>query len=93
MAMIETYVRARIDSAIKQEATEALHAMGMNMSDFIRIALTRVAKEKAIPFNIQVPNSTTVAAIHEARNILANPNHHKAFTQIEKLFSELESKK
>jgi len=33
----------------------------------VRVLLTRVAADKALPFNLQVPNATTAAAMEEAR--------------------------
>ena len=39
------YVRARIDPAIKNEATAVLATMGLTVSDLCRMALTRVAHE------------------------------------------------
>ena len=60
-------VQARIDSAIKQEATAVLAAMGLTVSDFVRIGLTKVAIEKTIPFEPLIPNEETIAAMKEAR--------------------------
>ncbi len=57
----EDVVRARIDKYVKAEASEVLKTMGLSMSDAIRLLLTRVAKDKALPFEIEVPNATTVA--------------------------------
>ena len=53
-------VRARIDRQVKAEASAVLEAMGLSMSDAIRLLLVRVAKDKALPFEIKVPNATTV---------------------------------
>ncbi|WP_419950517.1 type II toxin-antitoxin system RelB/DinJ family antitoxin [Candidatus Palauibacter sp.] len=61
----DTVVRARIDSDTKARATEALTAMGLTMSDAIRLLLLRVADEKRLPFAIRVPNSSTLAAMTE----------------------------
>ena len=61
----DTVVRARIDSDTKSRATEALKAMGLTVSDVIRLVLLRVAEEKRLPFTIQVPNPTTVSAMKE----------------------------
>ncbi len=58
----EDVVRARIDKQVKAEASEVLEAMGLSMSDTIRLLLMRVAKDKALPFEIKVPNATTVAS-------------------------------
>ena len=41
----DSVVRARIDSDTKERATEALHAMGLTVSDAIRLMLLRVADE------------------------------------------------
>ena len=60
-------VRARIDEHIKEEASAVLAAMGLTVSDAFRIMLTRVAREKALPFDPLVPNATTIEAMKEAR--------------------------
>jgi len=60
-------VRARIDEHIKEEASVVLAAMGLTVSDAFRILLTRVAHEKALPFEPMVPNATTIEAMKEAR--------------------------
>jgi len=60
-------VRARIDATIKNEAAVVLAAMGLTVSDAFRMLLTRVAREKALPFEPLVPNETTIAAMQEAR--------------------------
>lgn len=56
---IDTVVRARIDAQTKDEATKALEAMGLSISDYIRMALVRVARDKAVPFPVKVPNAVT----------------------------------
>jgi DNA-damage-inducible protein J len=58
-------VRARIDSDTKKRAAEALEAMGLSISDAIRLLLLRVADEKRLPFAVQVPNATTRKAVEE----------------------------
>ena len=60
-------VRARIDEQIKEEATVVLAAMGLTVSDAFRMMLTRVAREKALPFDPLVPNAVTITAMKEAR--------------------------
>jgi len=60
-------VRARIDAHIKEEATVVLAAMGLTVSDAFRIMLTRVAREKTLPFEPLIPNDETIAAMKEAR--------------------------
>jgi DNA-damage-inducible protein J len=62
-----TVVRARIDEHTKEEASIVLAAMGLTVSDAFRIMLTRVAREKALPFEPLVPNATTIKAMKQAR--------------------------
>ena len=62
-----TVVRARIDEHIKEEAAIVLATMGLTVSDAFRIMLTRIAHEKALPFEALVPNAKTIAAMKEAR--------------------------
>lgn len=61
----DTVVRARIDSDTKARATEALHAMGLSVSDAIRLLLVRIAEEQRLPFEVRVPNRETLDAVRE----------------------------
>jgi DNA-damage-inducible protein J len=65
------YVRARIDQAIKDDATAVLDSLGLTVSDVMRMMLTRIAREKALPIELTRPNAETLAAIEEARAIAA----------------------
>ena len=61
-------VRARIDENIKEEASVVLAAMGLTVSDAFRIMLTRIAREKSLPFEPLVPNEETIKALKQARS-------------------------
>ena len=63
MANVDTYVRARIDSETKMRAADALEAMGLSVSDAIRLLMLRIADEKRMPFEVRVPNKATRDAI------------------------------
>jgi DNA-damage-inducible protein J len=65
MGIADTYVRARIDRRTKELATDALEAMGLSVSDAIRLLMIRIAEEHRLPFNVKVPNATTRKAITE----------------------------
>lgn len=60
-------VQARIDGAIKEEAATVLAAMGLTVSDAVRLLLTKVAHDKALPFEPLIPNETTIQAMKDAR--------------------------
>lgn len=66
--MLTTDVRCRIDAKVKADATQVIEAMGLNVSDAIRLFLKRVATEGAIPFELRVPNAKTIAAMEEIEN-------------------------
>lgn len=61
----DSIVRARIDTATKVKASDALEAMGLTISDAIRLLMLRVAEEKRLPFDVKVPNSGTIAAMKQ----------------------------
>lgn len=77
-------VRARVNESIKQEASIVLEAMGLTVSDAFRIMLTRIANEKALPFEPLIPNATTIAAMKEAR-----AGKLQSFNSIEALMADL----
>ncbi len=77
-------VRARIDEHIKEEASVVLAAMGLTVSDAFRILLTRVAHDKALPFEPLVPNAVTIAAMKEARK-----GGLKSFNSVAALLADL----
>ena len=80
----DAVVRARIDSDTKARATETLQAMGLSVSDAIRLLLLRVANEKRLPFTVQVPNATTIKAMKEL-----DEGKGRHFGNAEELFRDL----
>ena len=80
----DTVVRARIDSDTKQRAAEALQAMGLSVSDAIRLLLIRVANEERLPFVLKVPSSATRKAMDELER-----GKGKRFDSAEELFEDL----
>jgi DNA-damage-inducible protein J len=81
----DSVVRARIDSKTKERAAKALDAMGLSISDAIRLLLLRVAEEERLPFAVRVPNATTVKAMEELAS-----GKGKRFASAEELFKDLE---
>jgi DNA-damage-inducible protein J len=79
-----TYVRARIDADTKERATEALEAMGLSVSDAIRLLMLRIADERRLPFEVKVPNSVTRKALVELEG-----GEGKRFANVEDLMTDL----
>lgn len=69
-------LHVRVDEKIKAEAAETLEAMGLSLSDAVRVFLTRVVAEKRIPFEIKVPNAETRAAMEEADVMMETRKAH-----------------
>jgi DNA-damage-inducible protein J len=65
MTIADTYVRARIDMATKNRASDALEAMGLSISDAIRMLMLRIADERQLPFTVKAPNANTRKAMAE----------------------------
>ena len=80
-----TMVHVRVDERIKAQATKVLMAMGLSVSDAVRVLLVRIAAEKQLPFELKVPNAGTRAAMEEARAM-----GRARFTNARELFDDLE---
>lgn len=63
-------LHVRVDDEIKAQASEALAAMGLSVSDAVRILLKRVVNDQAFPLELKVPNAQTRVAMEEARALL-----------------------
>ena len=84
MPTADTYVRARIDTKTKDRAADALEAMGLSISDAIRLLMLRIADERRLPFEVKVPNATTRKAIAELEL-----GKGKQFASVEALMADL----
>ncbi len=84
MSTANTYVRARIDAATKERATDALEAMGLSVSDAIRLLMLRIADERRLPFEVKVPNMTSRKAIAELE-----AGKGKSFVNVDELMADL----
>ena len=78
----------RVDDETKTQATAALAAMGLSMSDAVRIFLKRVVNDQAFPLELKVPNAETRAAMEEARAMMKA--RQARFESTDALFDELE---
>ena len=81
----DAVVRARIDTATKERATAALDAMGLSVSDAIRLLMLRIAAEQRLPFDVKVPSPETVEAMMEL-----DAGMGERFATPEELFADLD---
>ena len=78
-------VRARIDENLKNEAAAVLADMGLTVSEVVRMVLTRIAREKALPFDVRVPNALTTQTLEKSAR---GEDVHKA-RDADELFEQL----
>ncbi len=83
------FVRARIDDKLKEEASEVLAEFGLTVSDIVRMTLTRVAKDGAVPLELKVPNAETRAAMRESRALMKK--HNARFSNAKAIFKALDA--
>ena len=84
MTTADTYVRARIDTQTKERAAAALEAMGLSISDAIRLLMVRVADDRKLPFIVKAPSRTTRKAIEELE-----AGRGKRFASVDDLMADL----
>ena len=82
------FVRARIDEKLKNEASDVLAEFGLTVSDIVRMTLTRVAKDGAVPLELKVPNAQTRAAMRDSRRLMKR--HNGRFRNTRDIFKALD---
>ncbi len=84
MTTSETYVRARIDVETKARASAALDAMGLSVSDAIRLLMLRIADERRLPFEVKAPSQSSRRALAEIE-----AGEVKSFATLDDLMADL----
>jgi len=77
-------VRARVDATIKNEAAKVLANMGLTVSDACRMTLTRIARERRLPFDHE-PNELTLKTLEQIER--GEDLHHAK--DVDDLFKQL----
>jgi DNA-damage-inducible protein J len=80
-------LHVRVEDSIKAQATQALDAMGLSMSDAVRLFLRRIVVEQACPLELKVPNTPPRAAMEESREMMTRAPRFKS---AQALFDDLE---
>ncbi|WP_249168475.1 type II toxin-antitoxin system RelB/DinJ family antitoxin [Erwinia sp. E602] len=76
---MQAIVRARIDNALKSDATQVLSDCGLTLSTAIRLFLEQVVIKEGLPFEVnRTPNATTLAAMAEADEMEARHRQNEA---------------
>ena len=81
-------LHVRIDDDTKTQASEALAAIGLSVSEAVRLFLHRVAVDKQFPLELKVPNAETRAAMAEADAMIKT--RRPRFATADELFAHLD---
>jgi DNA-damage-inducible protein J len=78
-------VQARVPNDIQDIAHyQVIHDSGLTVSDVVRVLMTRIARDKAIPLELFEPNAETQVAFAEIEQ-----GELKRFKSVDALFEDL----
>jgi len=78
-------VRARVDAKLKEETEKIFSEIGLTTSQAITLFLKSVKRERGIPFELKIPNETTLKAMKEAKEGI-----NMEETTLEEMIEEIE---
>ena len=70
----QTFIQVRIDNKLKQDATDILNELGMDMPNAVRMFLKRVVIERGLPFDAKLPVSQSESS-NEKPVVVQIPAH------------------
>ena len=87
MASLTTALNVNVDAKNKEEATNILKGLGLNMSTAINMFLAQIVKRDGIPFEVTnpKPSKDLIIALKEANEIMENIDKHPGYTNREDL--------
>ena len=78
-------IRARTDSQLKEKVEEIFDELGINATSAINIFYKQVLLSHGLPFDVRIPNATTLKAMKEAKA----GKTVKGFKNVEAMFKSL----
>lgn len=92
MAKSET-LHIRVESAVKAGVEATLKTLGLSTAEAINIFLHQVILAGGLPFEVKNPqyNAETLAAMREARDIVAGKVPTKSYNNVAELMEDLNS--
>ncbi len=88
MTTQSSMLHIRMNSELKEKATEALSEMGLSTSEAVRLLFHRIAVDQAFPLELKVPNARTREAMDEVEQMVKD--RKSRFESADKMFSALE---
>ncbi len=78
-------ITIRIESALKKEAENIFRESGLSATDAVKLFYQYVSQKKKIPFNIKIPNKTTVKTFTDTdsgKNLIKCENAEDMFRKL-----------
>lgn len=88
MTTQSSMLHIRMNSELKEKATEALSEMGLSTSEAVRLLFHRIAVDQAFPLELKVPNARTREAMDEVEQMVKD--RKSRFESADEMFSALE---
>ena len=91
MSNLTSTININIDKKTKEEATEVLNSLGLNMTTAINLFLNQVIKHDGIPFEIKNPKPTRKLkrALKEADKIASGKIQKKGYRNVDEMFRDI----
>ena len=82
-----TLINVNVDTQLKEDATNILKGLGLNMNTAINMFLAEVVKRNGIPFEIDnpKPSKQLLNAIAEVEEMKKNPDKYPSYDNREDL--------
>ncbi|MGD8306640.1 MAG: type II toxin-antitoxin system RelB/DinJ family antitoxin [Ignavibacteria bacterium] len=81
-----SYIQSRMSSDLKERVGIILSELGLNHSDAINLYYRQIVLNNGIPFNLEIPNKTTLKAVKE----IESDKTSKSFDSVDELFKDLQ---
>lgn len=78
-------LNTRIEPTLKSNAERILKKLGLSNAEAIRLFYTQICLNKGLPFDVKIPNKTTLTSMHEL-----DTGKAKKFNSVESLFEDLD---
>lgn len=87
MASLTSAINVQVDTQTKEEATNILKDLGLNMSTAINMFLRQVIKSDGLPFEVKnrKPSRELLESLKEAEDIINNPEKYKGYKNMDEL--------
>jgi len=81
----DAFVKARVNSFLKQDVEEILNDLGLNISDAINLMFFQIKLCEGLPFDIKRPNALTQKTLEESQK----GKNVKRFKKTKDLYDDL----